>query len=207
MVGGCWMIHHPIMVQYYMPGEGTNQANRTYSSKLEQVAKAEAEEDWDTYMIFHERAYRIDVFDGIKHRLSDKQYWEMLGWLYTDQEFVYNQWPKLRRLLQLPRPHREFIMPEEDRATFADLPDELTVYRGFNKGNGLGWSWTLSEEIGLRFAHRFEQRRTRPRLLMGTARKNDAIAYFGSRNEEEILIDPKLVTVVEKRNLKKEQQG
>jgi hypothetical protein len=97
-------------------------------------------------------------------------------------------------------------MPKTDCATFAGLPGELTVYRGFNKGNGLGWSWTLSEEIGLRFAHRFEELgASRPRLLVGTARKNDAIAYFGDRNEEELLIDPKLVAVIEKRKLKKER--
>jgi hypothetical protein len=205
-MGGCWMIHHPFMVQYYVPGEDIARINNSYTAKRDYIAKVEAEGEWDTYMCLHERAYRIDVFDGIKHRLSDMQYWETLGWLYTDQEFVYNQWPKLRRLLQSPRPYRECIMPDEDRATFADLPDELTVYRGFNRGNGSGWSWTLSEEIGLRFAHRFEERGgSRPRLLVGTARKNDAIAYFGSRNEEELLIDPKLVTVTEKRKLKKEQ--
>lgn len=171
-----------------------------YIAKLEHIAKAEAEGDWETYMYLHERAYRIDVFDRIKRRLSDQQYWETLGWLYVDQEFVYNQRAKLRRLLQSPRPHRQFIMSEADRATFAGLPDKLTLCRGFNKGNGLGWSWTLSEEKAIWFAHRFEELNARPRLLVGTARKKDAIAYFGDRNEE-ILIDPKLVTVVEKRKL------
>lgn len=202
---GCWMIHHPVIVQYYMPGEDDARLNSAYTAKLEHIAKVEAEGDWDMYMVLHERPYRIDVFDRIKHRLSDKEYWETLGWLYVDQEFVYNQWPKLRKLLRSSRPQREFIMPEADRATFAGLPDELTLYRGFNKGNGSGWSWTLSEEKGVWFAHRFEKLSSSPRLLVGAARKNDAIAYFGDRGEEEILIDPKLVTVIDKRKVEKEQ--
>ena len=128
-------------------------------------------------MYRHQRAYRIDVFDRIKGRLSDKEYWHTLGWAYTDQEFVYNKWPTLRKLLQSPRPCREFLMSEKDRATFSSLPDELKLYRGFNKGNGLGWSWTLSEEKAIWFAKRYTKLGKqviglRPRLLVGVARKS-----------------------------------
>jgi hypothetical protein len=192
----------------YTSGEDTARINHAYTAKLEHIARVEAEGDWETYMVLHERAYRIDVFDRIKNRLPDKTYWEMLGWLYADQEFVHNQWTKLRKLLQSPRPHREYIMSEAYRATFAALPDELALYRGHNKGNGSGWSWTLSEEKGIWFAERFTDGKQtngrQPRLFVGTAKKKDAIAYLGFRNEEEILIDPKLVSVVEKRTLKKD---
>jgi len=100
-MGGCWMIHHPVMVQYYVPGEDIARINHAYTAKRDYIAKVEAEGEWDTYMCLHERAYRIDVFDGIKHRLSDKQYWETLGWLYTDQEFA-SLWtdPRLAKIIK-----------------------------------------------------------------------------------------------------------
>jgi hypothetical protein len=198
---GYWMIHNPVMVRFYEPGEDVARINHEYTAKLEHIAKAKVEADWDTYMVLHERAYRIDVFCRIKGRLSDKEYWKTLGWVYTDQEFLHNHLSKLRRLLQSPRLSREFIMSDDDRAIFTNLPDELKLYRGYNKGKGLGWSWTLSEEKAIWFAHRFEELDRRPRLLVGTAWKKDAIAYLGFRGEEEILIDPTLVTVFEKRKL------
>lgn len=197
----CWMVHHPLVVEFAMTDEDIARINRIYTAKREGIAKVRDEGDWEIFMHLHTRAYRIDVFDLIKDHLSDETYWRTLGWLYVDQEFVHNQWAKLRKLFQSPRLQRHLIMSEADRATFADLPDELTLYRGYNKGKGLGWSWTLSEEIAIWFTHRFEVLSPHPRLLVGTARKQDATAYFGDRDEQEILIDPKLVTVNEKRKL------
>jgi hypothetical protein len=201
--GGCWLIHNPLIVQYYVPGEETG-INQNYVAKRDRVAEMEADGDWSMYLWLHERAYRIGAFDRIKDQMSDKEYWEMLGLVYTDQEIVHHQWPKLRKLLQSPRPHREFIMSEEDRAIFADLPEELSLFRGFCRGNGKGWSWTLEEDTAIWFANRLAISGSRPSLLVGTAMKKDTIAYFGERDENEILIDPERVTVVEKRRLESE---
>ena len=42
---GCWMIHHPVMVRFYYPGEDTARINHAYRTRLQYIAQAEAEGD------------------------------------------------------------------------------------------------------------------------------------------------------------------
>ena len=58
-------------------------------------------------------------------------------------------------LLRSDRPERYAIMTENERAVLADLPDEVTVWRGDT--DDPGWSWTLKREVAEWFARQRER--------------------------------------------------
>lgn len=67
----------------------------------------------------------------------------------------------------------------------------MTVYRGvtsFNADNVKALSWTLDQETAEWFAHRFGEDGTVYEALIS---KEHIYAYFGGRNEAEVIVDPK----------------
>src|SRR5258705_147764 len=77
-------------------------------------------------------------------------------------------------------------MTEQERSFLAGLPEEITIYRGFNGGHGEGMSWTLDRDKAIWFAKRF---RSAPALATALAIRGDVHAFFSGRNEFEIVID------------------
>lgn len=88
------------------------------------------------------------------------------------------------------------VMEEEEYRAFCALPDEITVYRGV-KPNGKikALSWTLNKDRAEWFANRFESDGCVYRAVI---KKEDVLAYFSCRNEEEIVLDYKKLIDVTK---------
>ena len=83
------------------------------------------------------------------------------------------------------------LMHEEDLERFQELEDTVTVYRGvtsFNADNVKALSWTLDQETAEWFAHRFGEDGT---VYEAQINKAHIYAYFGGRNEAEVIVDPK----------------
>jgi len=97
------------------------------------------------------------------------------------------------KLLRSPRAQREALMEPAEQEFLRALPDVLRVYRGFAGLRGEGLSWTLDRDKAIWFANRFAAGKPL-RIFSGTCRKADLFAYFNSRHDDEIVIDPKLVT-------------
>lgn len=81
---------------------------------------------------------------------------------------------------------------------YSTMEDSFTVYRGVTPGhNPNGMSWTTDFEKASWFANRFGS----GYVIEGTVSKQDVLAYFGNRNEEEYVIEAENV-----KNKKKYQQ-
>lgn len=83
------------------------------------------------------------------------------------------------------------LMDEADLERFRELEDTVTVYRGvtsFNADNVKALSWTLDQETAEWFAHRFGEDGT---VYEAQIDKAHIYAYFGGRNEAEVIVDPK----------------
>jgi uncharacterized protein len=84
------------------------------------------------------------------------------------------------------------------------MPERFKVYRGYNHGNRLGFSWTLSYHKARWFADRWkgmngaggEGTRHKPRVAVGMAYRTDVLACFLGRNEWEIVIEPASVDMM-----------
>ncbi|MBR3791739.1 MAG: hypothetical protein IKK18_03470, partial [Clostridia bacterium] len=69
-------------------------------------------------------------------------------------------------------------------------PDVITVYRGVTSYNNKKikvLSWTIDPEVAKWFANRYQQQ---GQVYTATISKKHILAYFGGRNEAEVIVDP-----------------
>ncbi len=84
-------------------------------------------------------------------------------------------------------------MGEEERVVYESLPDPVVIYRGYLPRRNLrGYGWTLNRRCAEWFAVRLSDV---GRVAEGRVARQDVLAYFNERKEEEILVDPANVTV------------
>ena len=178
------MLRHPLI--YQVPFFSGGQANYQYEAKKKYVAEALEKKNYSQFIFLHERPYRVEAFLEIESLLTDKQYWELLSSIYTDTENAWAYLSQYKKLFSSQRSHREYLMDEEERKVYEALPDEVTVYRGYQVGqNRNGISWTTSKKTAQWFATRFAKQ---GKVLEKRVPKRDIISVFNGRNESEVVI-------------------
>jgi len=168
--------------------------NDQYRAKREAVRQAMAEKKWPLFVQLHERPYRRSALWEIRPLVNSQEYWELLGYVWTDSENTWQWGCMLPQLLGSRRTGRECIMLEEEREALAVLPEELVVHRGLtSRGTTMGWSWTLSQPKAEWFARRLLDSRKgeKPILMTATVAKSRVIAHFTRRGEAEIVTNPR----------------
>lgn len=86
------------------------------------------------------------------------------------------------------------LMEQDEYIQFKTLDDTVTVYRGVTPHNAKSvkaLSWSLSQETAEWFAHRFGENGT---VYEAQIDKKHIYAYFGGRNESEVIVDPSYLT-------------
>ncbi|MEI8270586.1 MAG: hypothetical protein WCG45_04400 [bacterium] len=81
------------------------------------------------------------------------------------------------------------MMKKEDKKLYDNLPNEVKVFRGHQKYNKMGYSWSLSHFKAKWFSERFCVEDA-PIVTEGVINKKDILAVLKSRGEFEILCDP-----------------
>lgn len=82
------------------------------------------------------------------------------------------------------------LMYEDELEVYNSLPDIVTVYRGVTSYNNKKLkvlSWTTDLEVAKWFANRYDQH---GQVYTATISKKHILAYFGGRNEAEVIVDP-----------------
>lgn len=186
-----FVIQHPLVFSVpHMDGMNAF-VNAQLRQKQAALERAKNEQDWDAYIWLHERPFRFEAFWQINEHLNDKQYWETLGGVWVDTE---NLWQHKDFIHQLLCPEdrdlslRVHMMDDQDLRTYRTLPDRLVVYRGCSRLNREGWSWTRSRERAEWFSRRYG--RKDKLVLEARVSKDQIIAYFNSRHEQEVVLDP-----------------
>lgn len=191
-------LDHPLMREIIL---NSGVCNRIYATKQKFLAEALAEEAWEDAVNLHERPNRLEAFlehvIGKSGRLvdADVEKRDLATSIWVDSESTADQRAEWSELFAGWAPGGDLLLArEEDRAGFADLPETLTIYRGANRRDSGGWSWTLSEETARWFAQRFFSKNS---VLRGVVNKQDVFGYMTDRNEDEILVHFKDVREVE----------
>lgn len=84
--------------------------------------------------------------------------------------------------------NKRYLMQEEDYKVYQSLPDVFTIYRGVAVGrNPKGLSWTQNLGTAKWFAHRFDTNKQKGYIQVTTAKKENVLAYFNTRDENEIV--------------------
>ena len=123
----------------------------------------------------------------------------LVGWAWTNRDSfastehwdVVWEWATTTKA-GTPRKRRHHVMLDHEREAFADLPEEITVYRGYATDDKLmKRSWTRDPELAACFAHRVRGADAVPRVATLTISKAHVLALLERhRNgEEEIVVD------------------
>jgi hypothetical protein len=135
------------------------------------------------------KPYRLTFLIMIKDYLDEEEYNTVLQDSWTDTEYPHQC--KTNDLVALfNRAKPELLMEENELARFKELPDTVVVYRGTqsSKAKIKGLSWSLSREKAEWFSKRFK---LNGKVYEATITKERIYAYFGSRGEEEVVLNPR----------------
>jgi hypothetical protein len=181
------MLRHPLV--YQVPFFSNGSANAYYAQKKKAVEQALEKKNYKQFVWLFERPYRVEAFIKIADQLSDTDYWRVLSdvWIDTENQYAYlKEWKKL---LSSKRPNRHYMMVEEEDNILRSLNDEVTVYRGCQKGlNEDGLSWTLDKSKAKFFANRFGKKGI---ILERRIPKSDIVAVLMGRGESEVIWEDK----------------
>ena len=136
-------------------------------------------------------SYKLTFFKYISCFLSDKDYAELLADAWTTSENpnqdVNVSLSHAERLFR--KANKKLLMTSKEYMVYNNLPETFTVYRGVAKGrNPKGMSWTRNRKTAEWFSNRFNIGSESGYVQMATANKKDVLAYFNSRDEDEIVI-------------------
>lgn len=189
----CWNpedTEHPFL-DILSNDDDMQEAVRRYKGYIED------EESIGSILLLIDKSYRLQFFKLIQDRLSPDELGRLLADIWVGSENPNNCEIPLSTLLKwFKKASKESLMDAKEFAYYNSLPDEFTVYRGIgSKSNKKGISYTLSLEKAEWFANRFQKNGY---VLTGTAKKKDVLAYFNSREEQEILIEPKNISGLHK---------
>lgn len=192
------VVKHPLVIHVGYHPFFNHQLNEQLKYKLEAVPKALAEKDWHSLIFLHERPYRIWALFMYEDKIdNDEDYWEILSAIWGDSENLWQYKKDLPKLF-FPRNRdmalRYKFMSTEDYNYLQTLPNQVDIYRGYNHYNSKGWSWTLSPTRATWFAKRLigMEGDHSARVATATVAKKDIIAYYNGRNEQEIIVNPKI---------------
>lgn len=185
-------IQHPLVYSVLHVPALNAMMNNALRVKTEEVREAKAEKNWHRYVYLHERPHRLPAFTRIMENLRHREYWELLGSIWTDSENIWQNADEWRECLTDTAHHgRSYMMDDDEREALAALPDDFEVWRGYHVPEAVhGFSWTLERERAEWFAKRLLRDDREAHLAHGWASKADVIAHFTCRSEAEIVIDP-----------------
>lgn len=133
--------------------------------------------------------YLPAFFKFTQHFLSSYDYSTFLGSMWTIVEF-----PNVDDNITAPefvkifrRADKTLLMDEDEQKQYSALPEEITVYRGIRgRGRLEALSWTLDIDKAEWFAKRWNKG---GKVYSAMVKKEDVLAVFTSRNEDEIVVD------------------
>ena len=213
--GDLVMLSHPLVIQVPYFGNAEH-ANNLYEKKSEVASQALEDGNWDLYLMLHEKPYRLQALLELgwwngKSSSEDcrEKFYKCLGQTIIDIDNLHEYYPLLDNLFKYPyKVEQRFMMDEEDKTEYDKLKNWVTVYRGYNiqfdyseenrKRYRSGWSWTTDKKVAVKFARRngtMWAREGKCYIAEGQVAKAHIISYFTGRDESEVFINPKSVSV------------
>lgn len=158
------------------------------------LEKARAGE-WSVFFGIVDNPFRMDALLAVNAALSDSEFWQSFQSIWMQAENLWEDHATLKKLLALKRDGKTSTMVDTEREALCSLPDTISVFRGAGARNSAGYSWTLSKDRAEWFAaNRLAE--SEAFCFSGRCSKMDVIALLLERQEQEIIIDPNKVRVL-----------
>jgi hypothetical protein len=199
---GWQFLRHPLLYEFpYIP-KANAFYNRKYLYKTEKTEDALSHERWKEYILLHERPWRFEalktcLYEGLADDKLGAEVWPLIAMTWVDSENIHQNLEEWEDVWLQPFPNRlENVMEKYEQKAFAKFPDEIKIFRGVRHlTHARGLSWTTNRKRGVRFAHGFPRDGLKSFLVTATVKKENVLAYFLRRNENEIVVHPDHVTI------------
>lgn len=161
---------------------------REYISK-----KIDRADDVIAVYIMLNKTYGLTFLKYAKQYLSAKDLSEILAdaWIRSENPNMDANVTKSELAAMFEQADKAALMTDEERKRLSALDDIITIYRGvtpYNAKNVRALSWTTDIKKAEWFANRFGQSGTVYKTQISKAK---VLAYFTSRGESEIIVNPK----------------
>lgn len=188
---GFRMVCGPPWIHSMYMGEVENRRlNAQYEYKMLLFEEARREDKFPRMFAWCERPYRAELLYEVMHEMDPAEYWETLGWVWTDSENCYQNLDLFEQMFTADLPAKECLMDPAEHEALEKLPDLIPIWHGVD---GSEFAWSTNKKVAEWFAYRFPEADKVPRLRSGYAPKEKVLAHFLGRGEEEILILPENV--------------
>lgn len=150
-----------------------------------------AKDVFDIVMLLN-KAYYMTFLNMVENDVSPEDFGKLLQDCWVLQEFPNrdNNVGHRKLIKWFKKCPKTSLMVDTELFTFDKLKqlDKLLVYRGVEEeGQPNGLSWTISKPVAQKFANRFHTNTSR--LYVMEINPENILAYFNSRNEQEVIID------------------
>lgn len=177
--------------------------------------------EFEAYFISLDNTQRIPALLNLSNQMTDEAIFECLAIIVPYADNIIEDWIKLDKLIKYKDPTlRKLMMNEDELAKFEswNSDDVITIYRGCRKNNQFGFSWSLNKEIAIRFTTVYQNKKQQSQsmkseeeiikfvtssrmVITGEVVKKNIYAYFNTREEEEIFVNPEHVKILTTENL------
>ena len=148
------------------------------------------------------KPYILAFIKLVKSYLSKEDLTRIFGNAWTRLEFITSNGifttNQLVGIFKQCEP--SILMDKEELKVIEGFDDTITIYRGTRNGSKKtrGMSWTTDIEIARWFSNRFSSNGKPGNVYQAEIDKENILAYFEGRNEQEVVVDPKGLRGVQK---------
>lgn len=135
--------------------------------------------------------YKLTFLKYTKEYLSKKEFSVLLAdaWVTEENPNMDINCPLREVIKWFKQSDVHYLMKPSDYKIYTTLPSEFDVYRGVANGrNPGGISWTRDYNLANWFSHRFDTDENKGYVQKATIKKEDVLAYFNTRGENEIVV-------------------
>lgn len=198
------IVHHPFFNCSFMPdetGEFVNILKQDSFSKAAAVVEDLIDRSKTIFNVYCllQAPYKLTFIKFIKPHLSREDFSTLLA-----DAWVSSENPNCDVNVKIPtliswfkQADKLVLMSQEDYDKYMELPSTFRIYRGVALGrNPNGLSWTQDYKLASWFAHRFDYDGRTGYVQYAEASKQNVLAYFNSRGEDEIVIDSRKLNIM-----------
>lgn len=179
------ILQHPLVYSVPYCEQMNAYLNISLKIKKEELKKAIDEKEWSSALVLYERPCRIQAFCNLANLMDKKSLIAEFSWVWTDSENIWQNQELIDKVIELLGKDIRKVMSKKDKKVFDNLPGKVMIYRGCNKENENGMSWTLSKEKANWFAKRI---RKDGKVLSKEVCKEDILFYTNGRSEQEVVL-------------------
>ena len=200
------LVYHPVFTTWIYATEKGKVVDMStdLEGKAEIIAdfveKINSAEDVARIMHLLRTPYWLMFLRDIKKYISKSTFSKLLSEAYISSENPNDDPDVPVDMLEMwfQEADKKQLMEPEEYAVYQKLPDALTVYRGVGVGRVEdGLSWTQHKLGAIWFSNRFNKEDEQGIVLEAHIGKEDVLAYFSRRGEEEIVCRPALYKVID----------